>query len=103
MAVNIENELQSQLDTLNDKIAGLQELVAQRDRIQNTLGVLRGTLTVTAVKAPKAEAGKGTMSESHKLKIQLSNLKRRAATDPQNVELARKVKDVEALIASVTK
>jgi hypothetical protein len=105
MAVNIEQELQSQLDALNDKIAGLEELKAQRDRVEDTLGVLRGEFTVTHTKrtSPSQTGTKGTMSEDHKLKIKISNLKRQLAQNPGDVEKQRKLKDIEALLASIKK
>ncbi len=102
MAINVEAELKSQLDALDEKLAGLEELRKQRERIANALGVLTGTLKVGGQKVAKVDDGiKSTMSESHKMKIKLSNLKRRAAEHPQDNELQRKVKDVEASIASL--
>ena len=48
-------------------------------------------------------AAKGTMTEMHKAKIKLANLKRRLAENPKDAELKRKVGDIEALITSLNK
>jgi hypothetical protein len=105
MAVNIEQELQSQLNALDDKLAGMAELQVQRERIANALGVLTGTMSVgTTTKAKPNGTGAApvkTMSDIHRAKIKLSNLKRRSIENPKDTELARKVADVEALISSL--
>lgn len=108
MAVNIEQELRTQLAAVEDKLAALGELTAQRDRIAATLKLLTGEITledVTKRSNRKSAVGGGgkTMSEMHKAKIKLSNLKRRLAETPKDADLKRKIGDIEALITSLSK
>lgn len=109
MAVDIKAELERQLGTILEKIEALTtqlaELEPEKVRIETTIGFLTGKYTVEDVtkKRGKGGAAKGTMTEMHKAKIKLSNLKRRLAAEPKNADLKRKVGDIEALIASLEK
>ena len=44
MAVNLEQEIRSQLQVVDDKLAGLAELQAQKNRLEATLKLLTGEI-----------------------------------------------------------
>ena len=111
MAVDIQRELESQLQAVNDKLASMSELVAQKARLEATLKLLTGEITLEQVMKPMAKkAAKAAddkphreMSELHKSKIQLAHLRKKLEVEPKNAELKRKVGDLEALIKSLDK
>ncbi|MGC2210720.1 MAG: hypothetical protein WA532_11465 [Candidatus Korobacteraceae bacterium] len=105
MAVNVQAELESQLAAINDKLAGLQELQTQKARIEATLALLKGEISLDNFRpaGKKANAG-GTgrpMTELHKSKIALSRLRKKLEENPKDAELKRKVVDLTALISSL--
>jgi Holliday junction resolvasome RuvABC endonuclease subunit len=60
MAVNVQAELESQLAAINDKLAGLQELQTQKARIEATLALLKGEISLDNFRpstAKKANVG----------------------------------------------
>lgn len=106
MAVNLEQEIRSQLQVVDDKLAGLAELQAQKNRLEATLKLLTGEITLDQVMKPagkKATAGGGgkPMSEIHKSKIALTRLRKKLEENPKDAELKRKVADLTALISSL--
>jgi hypothetical protein len=106
MAVNIEQELRTQLAAVDDKLAALGELQAQKAKLEATLKFLTGEISLDDVKQKRGVKGGGTRGPQppmQKAKIALSKMKKKAAAEPKNAELQRKVKDLEALIVSLGK
>jgi hypothetical protein len=101
MTVNIEAELKAQLQAVNDKLAALEPLKQEKNRLEATLKLLTGEISLDDVLAPKA-ATKGKrppMSEAHKLKIRISHVldaSVKAKLQKQLAELEKKEKAAKA-------
>jgi chaperonin cofactor prefoldin len=124
MAVDIKAELERQLGALADKLskaeADLEEktlslrdeiasLEKEKDRVATTLAFLTGAITLPK-KGKKAGGAaswskRGPMSETHKLRIKVSNIQRRLEAAPaiEKAEMQKNLKEAKAALAVAEK
>jgi ABC-type phosphate transport system auxiliary subunit len=124
MAVDIKAELERQLGTIEDKINKAQEeleaktaalreelaaLEVDKDRVATTLAFLTGKITLPKKGGKKTGAVAGgikrPMSDTHKLKIKVSNIQRRfdAAPAIEKAELQKNLKEAKTALAVAEK